>query len=106
MVGLVHRGVPAALVGLEPVLLEAGSRVHGRRLEYDIDAPPQITNDRAAVALEARDALDHAVSIEDPACGPIAQQLRQVVDATWWKFETVRRHCQIAGVGDRCHLDR
>src|SRR5262252_7214194 len=32
--------------------------------------------------------------------------MREIIDAAWRKVETVPRHRQTAGVGDRRHLDR
>src|SRR5215471_17157272 len=81
MIGFIHRGVPAARVGFETVLLEAGAGVLVRGLHHDVDAPTQITEDQAAVALQARYDLDHAVALEHASSLAAAQHMRQVIDA-------------------------
>src|SRR3546814_13781933 len=60
VIGLVHRAVPAAVVGLEPIFGEAAPDVFVRRLEGDIDAPAQVAEHRQAVAFQRRDNFDLA----------------------------------------------
>ena len=55
MVGLVHRGIAAAIVGLKSILLETRSGVIVRRFDDDVNAPSEIAKDRPAVALGNRE---------------------------------------------------
>ena len=106
VVGLVHRAVAPARVGLQAVLRKALADVVGGRLEGGVDAPAQIAKDRAAVALQRRHHLDRAVHRQDAAGRSRAQQGRQVVDAASREGEARGRRRQLAGIGDRRHLQR
>src|SRR6202030_3929903 len=64
---LVHRGVPAARIGDEAVFGKAPADIVARRLERRIDAPAQVAEHRAAVALERRDHLDRALVMQRAA---------------------------------------
>src|SRR5262249_55574703 len=96
VVGLVHRRVPTARVGLEAVFPEAVAGVFVRRLQYDIDAPAQVAEDRSTVALQRGHHLDHAVAFERAAA---AQDLGQVVDAAGREAEPIARHIETGSVG-------
>ncbi len=101
---LVHRGVLAARVGHQPVLLEAPLRVIAATREDHIDAPAQVAEDRAAVAVQAGDHFHLAAVMQHPAIGLWPEHRRQIVHTARRKVEPVGRH-QSRRIGNRGHLE-
>ena len=81
MVGLVHRRIAPAGVGLQAILLETVSGVIVRRFQHDIDAPAQIPEHRTAVALQRRYHFHDAGFFQHPAFVARPHHMRQIVDA-------------------------
>ena len=110
MVRLVHRRIAARGIGREAVLAEAAAHVvlAGRvaGAEGHVDAPAQIAEHRAAIALDARYHLDLPGMMQLPAFVARAQHAGQVVHAARREREPVRRRGQPRGIRDRRHLDR
>ena len=71
MVGFALRGVAPGLVCFHPVLREALFLVRAGRFEDDVDAPPEVVENWAAVGFEAGDDFDCAFGVELAAvfCG-------------------------------------
>ena len=105
MIRLVHRRIAPASVGLQAILPETVRGVIVRRFQHHIDAPAQIAEHRAAVALQRRHHFDHAGLFQHAArlAGP--HYMRQVVDAAGRKQQPARGHVEPGGIGDRRHLD-
>src|SRR5580700_4609593 len=84
MVGLIHRRIaPGGRLAVR--MFEARRGIVIFRLEYDVDAPAQVTLHRLPIASKRRDHLDHAVAGQCAAEMPRAQDASKIVGAAWGK---------------------
>ena len=103
---LVHRRVPAARIGVHPVLAKARRAVVVGGLDDDVHPPAQVVRDWAPVALDRGHHLDLAPVMELATVRRRAEHVREVVAAARREPESVRRRGEPGGVRDRRHLDR
>ena len=105
MIRLVHGRVPAGVIGDEAVLPKALRGIGVRRLEDDVDAPPQVAEHGTAVPFQRGHNLHLPLVMQQTAGIGRPQHMRQIVGAARRKLQAMRRRRQAGGVGDGSHFD-
>ena len=98
MPALVEREVASAGVGVGVVFLEAVADVFGLAFDGDPHAHANVVGDLAAVGVERRDHLDHALALEHAAFATRPRDERNLVDARRRVTQAVAWHREPGGV--------
>src|SRR5262245_24737154 len=105
MIRPVQSRVVPAFIGREPVLLEAAAKIITVRGKSHIHAPPEVTGNLPAVALEAGNNFDLSPVVQHAALVARTQGARQVVRSARRKGEAIGCRNKTGGISDRRHLD-